>query len=273
MLASIDNWPVPHVAAAAVGADGSVVETRGEATRTFRLASPSKMMTAWATLIAVEEGLISLDDPVGQPECTLRHLLSHAGGYAFEGDAPISRPGLRRIYSNTGIELAAAAVAAAAGMPFATYLSEAVFQPLGLAGADLRGSPAHAVHATVDDVARFLGEMMHPTLISTAQASDAVTAQFPALAGIVPGIGRFDPCPWGLGPEIHGAKSPHWMGRRNSPATYGHFGGAGTMSWVDPVARCALVALTDRGFDSWSIEAMHLWPALSDAVVDAIGVG
>ena len=34
-----------------------------------------------------------------------------AGGYAFSGPDPISVPGRRRIYSNTGIEMAAAAVA------------------------------------------------------------------------------------------------------------------------------------------------------------------
>ena len=35
---------------------------------------------------------------------------------------------------------------------------------------------------------------------------------------------------------------------RNSPATFGHFGGAGTFLWVDPVADLALVVLTDREF-------------------------
>ena len=39
------------------------------------------------------------------------------------------------------------------------------------------------------------------------------------------------------------------------------------MMWVDPAAGCALVALTDRPFDDWSIEAMRCWPALSDAVL------
>ena len=67
-----------------------------------------------------------------------------------------------------------------------------------------------------------------------------------------------------------GDKSPHWTGRTNAPATFGHFGGAGTMMWVDPAAGCALVALTDRPFDDWSIEALQLWPALSDAVVAEI---
>jgi hypothetical protein len=39
------------------------------------------------------------------------------------------------------------------------------------------------------------------------------------------------------------------------------------MMWADPEAGCALVALTDRGFDDWSVEAMRLWPELSDAVL------
>ena len=57
------------------------------------------------------------------------------------------------------------------------------------------------------------------------------------------------------------------QGRANSAATYGHFGGAGTMMWADPQAGCALVALTDRGFDDWSVDAMRRWPELSDAVL------
>lgn len=272
-LTTIDDWPVPHVAAATIGADGAVVERRGDVERSFRLASLTKMMAAWAVLVAVEEGVVGLDDAIGQPGCTLRHLLAHAGGYPFEGAEPVSPPAQRRIYSNTGIDLAAAAVAASAGMGFGAYLHEAVFQPLGMSGSELRGSPAHAVHAPVGDVARFLAETMQPTLLSLAQAADAVAVQFPELAGIVPGIGRFDPCPWGLGFEIRGTKTPHWTGRTNSPATYGHFGGAGTMAWVDPLARCGVVALTDLGFDQWSVEAMRCWPALAEAVVAELGSG
>ena len=89
----------------------------------------------------------------------------------------------------------------------------------------------------------------------------------------MPGIGRFDPCPWGLGLELRGEKWPHWTGSTNSPATYGHFGGAGTMAWWDPVHRCGVVALTDLAFDRWSVEAMRAWPALSDTVIATIGHG
>lgn len=264
------TWPVPNVAAAVVLPDGSV-HTVGDTDHSFRLASISKMVVGWAALIAAEEGILSLDDPVGQEGCTLRHLLAHAGGYSFDGEAPIARPGSRRIYSNTGIELAAAHIASAAGMPFDQYQHEAVFEPLGMARSVLRGSPAYAIHSTVDDMVRFINEMRAPRLVGPASAAAFSTAQFPALAGLVPGVGRFDPCPWGLGTELRGHKQPHWTGTRNSPATFGHFGGAGTLLWMDPGAQIACVALTDRMFDEWASDALRLWPQLSDAVLDEAG--
>jgi CubicO group peptidase (beta-lactamase class C family) len=269
-----DTWPVDHVSTAVVVAPATVspsVVTRGEAHRAYRIASLTKPLTAWAVLIAVEEGLLALDQPVGQPGCTLRHLLAHAGGYPFDGAEPIAAPGKRRIYSNTGIELAADAVAAAAHMPFAEYLDEAVFQPLGMHDSTLRGSAAHQVWSTAADLARFAEELMRPTLLSAATTAEATAPVFPDLRGTVPGLGTYPRCSWGLGVEIHGDKSPHWMGARNSPQAFGHFGGSGTMMWVDrdavPGYAIAVVALTDRAFDDWAAEALQAWPTLSDAVI------
>jgi CubicO group peptidase (beta-lactamase class C family) len=165
--------------------------------------------------------------------------------------------------------MVAAHVETAAEMPFGDYLAAGLFEPLGMRTAELRGSPAHAVHASASDVAALLAELQRPRLLSAAGATEAVTVQYPSLSGIVPGVGRFDPCPWGLGIEIRGSKSPHWTGNSNSPATFGHFGGAGTMMWVDPAAGCGLVALTDRDFDSWP-DAVAAWRALSDDVVAAV---
>ena len=88
--------------------------------------------------------------------------------------------------------------------------------------------------------------------------------QFPGLTGVLPGFGVQRPNDWGLGFEIRDAKSPHWTGGANSPATFGHFGQTGTFIWVDPVADLGLVVLTARDFDEW---AKPLWPALSDEVV------
>lgn len=260
------DWPVPTVAAAVITPDGSVHST-GPTGHVFRIASISKMLVGWATLLACEEGIVHLDQPEGQPGCTLRLLLAHAGGYGFDGAAPIVAPGRRRIYSNTGIELAAAAVERESGMPFGEYLRLGVFEPLGMSASTLKVSPAYGVHSTVDDLLRFVGELRRPTLIGDESASAFHTAQFPDLAGLVPGVGRFDPCPWGLGTEIRGVKNPHWTGSTNSPETYGHFGGAGTLLWMDPGADVACIALTDRPFDEWSADALRLWPRFADAVL------
>jgi CubicO group peptidase (beta-lactamase class C family) len=266
----VSRWPVPFAAAAVVEPSG-VIATWGDQNHVVRLASLSKPMSAWAMLVAVEEGVVDLDQPMGQPGCTLRHLLSHAGGYPFDGREPMGPPERTRAYSNGGIELAADEVSAAAGIEFAAYLREAVFEPLGMLTTELRGSPAHQVWGTCADTARFVHEMLRPQLLAPETAADAVRTHYPALSGIVPGVGRFSPCPWGLGVEIAGDKSPHWTGRANSPATFGHFGGAGTMMWVDPVADCGLVALTDRPFDEWAAEAFDCWSELSDAVLAELG--
>ncbi len=260
------DWPVPHVSAAVLRA-GRVVDTIGDSGRVQRLASISKPMATWAMLVAFEEGIVALDQPVGQHGCTLRHLLAHAGGYPFEGDQPIARPALTRTYSNSGFSLAAQAVEDAAGIAFADYIHEAVFEPLTMTSSVLRGSAAHGVRSNLDDTSRFIAEVMRPSLIHESTAADAERIHYPALAGIVPGVGRYEQCPWGLGFEVRGTKEPHWTGTTNSPRTFGHFGGSGTMFWVDPDRDLALVALADLDFDQWAATALKSWPALSDAVI------
>ena len=265
-LQQIETWPVEHAAAVVVDADGSV-STAGEQQLRFRIASVAKTITAWACFVAIEEGIVTLDQPVGQPGCTLRHLLCHAGGYGFDGPDPISRPERNRIYSNIGIEMAAETIADAAGMPFSDYLDEAVLHPLGMSATSLNGSPAHRMWSTAADLTRFVQEIRAPRLISEATATGASTVQFPTLNGVVPGIGRFAPCPWGLGFEVRGTKEPHWTGTTNSPQTFGHFGGAGTFLWVDPAVGVACLCLTDRPFDDWADDALRAWPRFSDAVL------
>jgi CubicO group peptidase (beta-lactamase class C family) len=268
-LALIDSWPVDHVAALVVDGSG-VIATRGDTSHTFALASITKMLTAWAVLVAVEEEIVALDATVDARGATLRHLLAHAGGYPFDGAAPIAAPGRRRIYSNTGIELAASTVADASGLPFATYLEEAVISPLGL-GFELRASPAHGGFTSLDGFAPFVAELLHPQLLAPPTVADLRSVQYPTLDGVVPAIGTYRPCPWGLGVEIKGAKTHHWTAPGCSAATFGHFGGTGTLCWVDPAVDLALAVLTDRPFPDWHDEALRLWPALGDAVLDAAG--
>ena len=154
-------------------------------------------------------------------------------------------------------------------MRFADYMREAIFEPLAMTSTSLRSSPAYGVLSNIDDMAKFVGELMSPQLITIDTASNVSTPQFPSLAGVIPGLGSFDPNPWGVGTEIRGNKQPHWTGTTNSPLTFGHFGGSGTMMWVDPVIDVGLIALTDRDFDEWSAEALSSWRSLSDGVVSS----
>ena len=226
----------------------------------------TKIATALAVMVAVEEGTVGLDDPLGPRGSTVAHLLAHASGLSPQDRTPLSRPGLRRIYSNSGFELVGDYLGVRAGMPFSRYLDEAVLQPLGMGGAVFpeHGSPAYDLEGTVFDLVALGAELLSPTLIHRDTLHLMSSVAFPGLSGVLPGFGLQHPCDWGLGVEIKGHKEPHWTGTRNSPETFGHFGQAGGFLWVDPVARRACAVLTDREFGPW---AMSSWPALSDAVL------
>ncbi|MGH2977205.1 MAG: serine hydrolase domain-containing protein [Gaiellaceae bacterium] len=261
-LCAIDGWGA-GVAAAGVTRADAIVATHGPRDGELPWASVTKLLTGLAALVALEEGTVDLDEPAGPPGSTLRHLLAHASGLPVDGGEPIAEPGRRRIYSNTGIELAAGLVETRAEMPFPDYFAHAVVEPLGLAGR-LSGSPAHAYLGPLDDLLALGRELLDPTLVAAETLAEATSVQFPGLAGVLPGSGRMEPNDWGLTFELRDAKSPHWTGSRNSDRAFGHFGASGTFLWVDPAAGVACGALTDRQFGDWAKEA---WPALSDAVL------
>jgi CubicO group peptidase (beta-lactamase class C family) len=268
-LSVIDDWPVSGAAAAVVAPTG-VLAAHGATEQTFPLASVTKPLAALAILVAVEEGAIGLDEPADEqllPGATLRHLLAHASGVAFDARLRLFRPATRRVYSNIGIEMAASLVERATRMPFASYLYQAVIQQLGLRKTELLGSAAAGGVSTVADLAEVAYELITPSgMLAWATLAEATTVHYPGLRGVLPGFGHQNPNDWGLGFEIRDDKSPHWTGTGNSPQTYGHFGQSGTMLWIDPVARLGLVVLTDRDFGDWSRQA---WPALSDGVLAA----
>lgn len=262
----VATWPAP-AAATVVGADGPV-ESAGPQDVPLRWASVTKVLTALVSWIAVEEGTIELDQPAGPPGATVRHLLAHASGLAFDDDTVLARPGTRRIYSNRGIEVLADVVQSAAGMAFAEYAADGVLRPLGMAGTRLEGSPAAGAVGPVGDLARLAQELLRPTLVSAATVGEATSVAFPGLDGVLPGFGRQSPNDWGLGVEVRGHKHPHWTPSGASPRTFGHFGQAGGFLWVDPDADIACVVLTGRDFQQWAVEA---WPPLGDAVLATHG--
>jgi CubicO group peptidase (beta-lactamase class C family) len=264
-LGAVAGWDVPNVAAAVVGS-GRTLAHVGDVARRFALASVTKLLTAYACLVAVEEGTLDLDEPAGPEGSSVRHLLAHAAGYGF--DSGILQPPERsRIYSNTGFDALADHLGGRAGMAATAYVTEAVLRPLAMTRTDLGdGSLAHGARSTAGDLAAFAGELLRPTLVGGGTLAEATTVQFPGLDGALPGVGSQSPNDWGLGFELRGHKAPHWTGGANSTETFGHFGAAGTFLWVDPAVDLALVVLGDRPFGPWALEA---WPALSDEALAA----
>jgi CubicO group peptidase (beta-lactamase class C family) len=265
-LRAIERWEAGS-AAAGVARAGGVVATHGPRDVQLLWASVTKLLTGLALLVALEEGTVDLDEPAGPPGATLRHLLAHASGLPVDGEQPLTEPGRRRIYSNTGIELAAGLLEKRAAMPFADYFAHAVVGPLGLVGR-LAGSPAHGYRGPLEDLLALASELLQPTLVAPETLCEATSVQFPGLTGVLPGLGRMEPNDWGLTFELRDAKSPHWTGSRNSERTFGHFGASGTFLWVDPEAGLACGVLTDRQFGDW---AKRAWPALSDDVLAEAG--
>lgn len=263
-LRQIDDWPAPEARVAVVGPKG-IIAHRGAIETKSRWASVSKLLTAFVTLMAVQDEELALDDPAGPAGSTVRHLLAHTSGLPFEGEAPVARPGARRIYSNTGFDSLGDKLAEATGHEFDDYLRWQVLEPLGME-VDVVGRPSAGLSGSLRDMTVFAAELLAPILLDPPRLRAATTVAFPGLSGIIPGLGRYDPCDWGLGYEIRDGKSPHWTGDNNSPATYGHFGGSGSFLWVDPDRKLAMCGLSGRDFDdeNW---ALQWWPRLFDAVL------
>jgi CubicO group peptidase (beta-lactamase class C family) len=131
----------------------------------FQIGSIGKTYVAAAAMRLVEEGKLALDEPVrtylpdlrladsGAAErVTLRHLLTHTGGWVGDyfddlglGDDALAR-GVERManldqltplgevwaYNNAGFYLAGRVLEVATGRPFETALHELVLEPLGL---------------------------------------------------------------------------------------------------------------------------------------------
>ena len=155
---------------------------------TFLICSVSKTITATAVMLAVQEGLLELDVPIieylpqftvhsrfeehPEKKITLRHLLSHTSGIAFE--APVGngrepsygtleehvlsvsdtwlrhKVGERYSYSGPGYDLAAYILQVQSGQPFARNVEDKVFAPLGMTNCSvdpefIRNHPDRAV--------------------------------------------------------------------------------------------------------------------------------
>lgn len=129
----------------------------------FEIGSITKQITAEALMILVEEGKLSLDDPLtqylsGLPDAwsgiRLRHLLTHTSGLPdWESDSAFSYrreytlpefvefvarhpldfpPGTRFGYSNSAFPLLGKVIEKVSGVPYQQFVTERIFRPAGM---------------------------------------------------------------------------------------------------------------------------------------------
>ena len=130
----------------------------------FKLASVSKQFTATAIMILAEQGKLSTDDKLSKyindypngDRITIHHLLTHTSGIVNFTSLPVYDsimtkphtveqlityfknkpldfdPGSKYSYSNSGYVLLSYIVEKASGQPFADYMKQAIFDPLGM---------------------------------------------------------------------------------------------------------------------------------------------
>lgn len=261
---TLDAFDFP--VALAVSSDTEVLSLDGDVEQVFPWKSVTKPLAALATLIAIDQGEVNLDEPAGPEGATVRHLLAHASGLPFDA-GPTQSPQRRRVYSNLGFEQLGEHVAQAVGTSFADWTRAVVIEPLELTSTTMTGSPAHSASGSTLDVLALGLELLTPTLICADLAETARTVQFPGLPGVLPGFGKQTHNDWGLGYEIRSDKSPHWTAPEANPATFGHFGQSGSFLWVDPDARLTAAFLGEKSFRS----DVHgeLWPRLNSEVLAA----
>ena len=285
----------------------------------FWIASMTKPVTATAVLMLHEEGKLGLDDPVAKhlPEfaslkhpagaradITIRHLLTHSSGMGElsrteqAGVATLAEavslyvkkplrfvPGSRWVYSQSGINTAARVVEVLSGQPFHEFLTQRIFEPLGMPDTAFYLSEEQAVRLATSYRRTEEGELqsselaiLHgkpPTSIDRFPAANGglfSTAQdYTRFAQFILGRGVFAGRRYLSADSVRAMTTPKtgdlvtgftpgnawglgWCVIREpqgvtemvSSGTYGHGGAYGTQAWIDPEAERIYILMVQR---------------------------
>jgi CubicO group peptidase (beta-lactamase class C family) len=277
----------------------------------FAIASMSKPVTGAAVMMMQDEGKLSVDDAVAKhvPELrglkgvTLKHLMTHTSGMGEATDEESARaktlqelipayaskpvafaPGSQWKYCQSGINTLCRVVEIVSGIPFAEFLDQRVFGPLGM--------KSTTFYPDENQLARWMrpSEIAGGRLVNSVQArfarEDVLRRDRPALgngglystaedyslfarmmlnegewrgkrilsAGAVKQMtmmhtgnlkaGFVPGSAWGL--TVGVVREPQGVTAMLSPGTYGHGGAFGTQAWMDPVKGVALILMIQR---------------------------
>lgn len=224
--------------------------------------SATKAVTAVATARLWEHGLFALDDRVadyvpgfergGKDRITIRHLLTHTGGFRFGDDLEQGWvPGEKAGYHpRTGFAALGEVLHQVDGRDFVDIAREDVLQPLGI-GAEFT-DPENAASAGLSGPIRELARLYEALLRGGADVVSSPTveefsrrhreAMFDHTFGAVVDMGLG----FILDSKRHGrADVPYGYGPHSSDATFGHGGSQSCTAFADPAHGLVVAVMFD----------------------------
>jgi CubicO group peptidase (beta-lactamase class C family) len=333
------------VALDAVGKADIEKDVRMKDDAIFWIASMTKPVTAAAVLMLQDEGKLSIDDPVGkyvpelahlktadgkQPTITLKHMLTHTSGMVGEAPDDVLRqagtladlmpayakyplnfePGTKWAYCQSGINTLGRIVEIVSGRPFADFLRERFFEPLGMKDTtfylseeqkprlatsyklnDGKLEPANifvlqgheptsrrrypaangGLFSTARDYARFCQMLLNDGSLDGKQYLKPETAR--QMRTIQTGGIRTGFTPgngWGLGVCV--VREPQGVTEMLSPGSFGHGGAYGTQAWIDPVKGIVYILMVQRA-DFPNSDDSPVRKAFQEAAAEALATG
>jgi CubicO group peptidase (beta-lactamase class C family) len=132
------------------GVKSSVTGNPVDEATVFKAASFSKTLTAYAAMILVEKGILTLDEPLNKylkkeylpdrkysDQITLRMVLTHTSGLSNDSDGKdrkvYFKPGSYFSYSGAGFRYLQQVIEDVTGMSFSDFMEQTILKPLGMA--------------------------------------------------------------------------------------------------------------------------------------------
>lgn len=284
----------------------------------FWIASMTKPVTSTAVMMLQDEGKLSVDDPVekylpefkdlktadGEPaKITIRHLLTHTSGLAEISSEqaknaktladviplyvakPVNfTPGSKWVYCQSSINTAGRIVEIVSGKPFADFLDERLFRPLGMKDTTfyltddqlprlatpyrkngdklekaenfilLGKSPTSrdrfpaangGLFSTAPDYVRFCQMVLNGGELDGRRYLKRENVEL--MTTVQTGdlkTGFTEGNGWGLGWCV--VRQPQGVTAMLSPGTFGHGGAFGTQAWIDPKQQRIYLLMVQR---------------------------
>jgi len=219
--------------------------------------SAGKPVAAVAVALLRERGRLDFDDPVarflpefGKPAVTVRHLLTHTGGFRFirrhwtteSWDeiiaeicaAPLDAgwvPGQKAGYHlESSWYILGEVVRRVSGRSFAEFARAEIFEPAGMRNSAIPGSPGRSALGPVRELGWFYEKLGRGIL--TAESVRQLTARHRAgMLDVTFGMVM----DWGLGFMLNtGPHTPYSYGPHASANTFGHGGRQSVLAFCDP---------------------------------------